>query len=125
MIIILIVSSNVANALHAFKETPIPEALLKPRNFNPHPYEQHFPHQHLHHHLHHQHQQQAIDINAISTVGEDYVDNSIYNDVSAPRETSLPALHPANGIFRFLSKSLLTSLGLLPSNTAVSLRVIK
>lgn len=99
LILVLALTTNVTNALHTL-ETPIREALLKPRNFNPHPYDQHFGHHHHQHHIHHDRsEQQAIDINAIDTVGEDYIDNSVYN-ILPTQEPSLPAFHPANHIYR-------------------------
>lgn len=86
MIVLWVLTSTVINALHTL-ETPIREAFLKPRNFNPHPYEQDF---------HYQHKQQAsINLNAIDI---DYVDHSVYN---IDLDNSLKARHPSNGIFRF------------------------
>lgn len=78
------------NALHTFRETPIREALLKPRNFNPHP---HHIQSHYDDHIAHQ---GAISLNTIDT---NYVDNSLYNiDV----ENSLGVRHPSNGISNIL-----------------------
>lgn len=86
MVAILIFTTNIINALHTL-ETPIREALLKPRNFNPHPYEQSYQNLHVA-------PQSAINLNAIDT---DYVENSVYNiDI----DNSLPARHPSNSIFR-------------------------
>ncbi|XP_031637463.1 uncharacterized protein LOC116349929 isoform X2 [Contarinia nasturtii] len=75
-----------SNALHTF-ETPIREALLKPRNFNPHPH-------HIHDHIP---QQGAINLNTIDT---DYVANSLYNiDV----DNSLAVQHQSNDVNYLLS----------------------
>lgn len=103
MILLLILVYGDCNALHTL-ETPIREVLLKPRNFNPHPYEQSY-HQ-LHHQLHHHNEEQEVidDINNIEPVSEDYVDNNVYNNVDGNNpsvRTTFPARHPANGIFRF------------------------
>lgn len=87
MVAVLIFTTNTMSALHTFQETPIREALLKPRNFNPHPYEQSYQNLHVA-------PQAAINLNAIDT---DYVENSVYNiDI----ENSLPARHPSNHIYR-------------------------
>lgn len=87
MIAVLVLTSSVISALH-FKETPIPEALLKPRNFNHHPYGQNHLNYHPSHHA-------SVDLNAIDT---DYVSHSVYNiDIQKP----LPARHPSNGVYRF------------------------
>lgn len=96
-----ILIANTTGALHTL-ETPIREALLKPRNFNPHPYGAGY------HHYHHvaQDEQQSgaidLDLNAINGgASDDYVDNNIYNvDVNEPI-IKFPARHPSNGIFRF------------------------
>lgn len=100
MILLLILVYGDCNALHTL-ETPIREVLLKPRNFNPHPYEQSY-----HHQLHHHNEEPEVidDINNIEPVSEDYVDNNVYNNVDGNNpsvRTTFPARHPANGIFRF------------------------
>lgn len=87
MIGILVLTSSLSSALHTL-ETPIPESLLKPRDYNPHPFEQSY------HNYHGTHQHHSL--NAIDT---DYVGHSVYNiDVA----NSLPSRHPSNSVFRFL-----------------------
>lgn len=69
-------------------ETPIREAFLKPRNFNPHPYKQ--PYYHLH-------DFQSTDLNGITTNYID-IDQAVHNT----KTTELfPARHPSNGIRRY------------------------
>lgn len=67
-------------------ETPIREALLKPRNFNPHPY---YPYD--------------VSASALEPVQEPYspvLDNSVFdgNLQSVPQQ--IPRASPANGIYR-------------------------
>lgn len=97
VVIFSVLITNTSGALHPL-ETPIRESLLKPRNFNPHPYgsiDYNFPVQPQEE----QQQQSAIDldINSINEATEDYIDNNIYEIDTIPR---FPARHPSNGIFR-------------------------
>lgn len=66
-------------------ETPIREAFLKPRNFNPHPYKQ--PSYHLH-------DETSINLNGITT---NYIDQAVHN---AKTSELFPARQPSNGIRR-------------------------
>lgn len=97
VVIFSVLITNANGALHPL-ETPIRESLLKPRNFNPHPYgssDYHFSMQHQE-----QQQQQSIidlDTNLINEASDDYIDNNIYGIDTIP---SFPARHPSNGIFR-------------------------
>lgn len=79
------------HALHTLHtlETPVREALLKPRNFNPHPYPQYRTSAAIN-----------IDINTIESLSDEYGDNSIYNidDGSIGTELSQRQV-PANGIY--------------------------
>lgn len=97
VVLFSVLITNTSGSLHPL-ETPIRESLLKPRNFNPHPYESsdyHFP-------VQHQEQQQPqsvidLDINSFNEASDDYIDNNIYGIDTVPR---FPARHPSNGIFR-------------------------
>lgn len=97
VVLFSVLITNASGALHPL-ETPIRESLLKPRNFNPHPYvssDYSFPVQHEE-----QQQQQSVidlDINSINEASDDYIDNNIYGIDTIPR---FPARHPSNGIFR-------------------------
>lgn len=83
-------------------ETPIPESLLKPRNFNPHPYEQY--------------RTSSITLNTIDTYPLDYIgDNSILNvspSVASPL-TDEQVKHPGNGIYRFAFRFLIFKMAFL------------
>lgn len=68
-------------------ETPIREAFLKPRNFNPHPYTQKF-------HNHFYDIQSTIDLNDITA---NYIDQTAKNIETGEL---FPAIHPSNGIRR-------------------------
>lgn len=86
---ILLAFINGINSLHTL-ETPIPESLLKPRNYNPHPYQQY--------------RSSSLALNSLDTYPLEYIgDNSIL-DVSPSIATPFvqqQQKQPANGIYRF------------------------
>lgn len=96
VVLFSVLITNTSGALHPL-ETPIRESLLKPRNFNPHPYgSSDYPFA-----VDQEQQQQQsvidLDINSINEASDDYIDNNIYGIDTIPR---FPARHPSNGIFR-------------------------
>lgn len=87
---IVCLSPNLGIALHTL-ESPIREALLKPRNYNPHPYEQSYSY----------HNDYTVGINP-NTI--ENVDNIAKNPfLNIPLEYTSPSQHPSNGVLRFNS----------------------
>lgn len=99
VIFLLIVTSNVCNPLHTL-EQPVRESLLRPRNYNPHPYQPTY-------HLHTQGDRLIDGLNTIDSGTDTYVDTNLFNfnGLSQASDNPLPARHPSNGLYRCLSFS--------------------
>lgn len=91
VIFLLVLSSNMCNPLHTLEQA-VREPLLRPRNFNPHPYQSY----------HTQSDRLFDGINIVNSGAESYVDNSLFtlNGLGRTLENPLPARHPSNGLFR-------------------------
>lgn len=97
VIILLVLSTNVCHPLHTL-EQPVRESLLRPRSYNPHPYQTAY--------HHHSQSDQLLDgLNTIDSGAENYVENNLFglNGLGQTIGSSLPARHPSNGLFRCLS----------------------
>lgn len=93
VIFLVVLSMNVCHPLHTL-EQPVRESLLRPRSYNPHPYQAYH---------HHSQSDQLLDgLNAIDSGAENYVGSSVFgfNGLGQAIGSSLPARHPSNGLYR-------------------------